>query len=164
MIYIAHRGLMDGPDELRENSPEQIKDALSKGFDVEIDVWKLNNKWFLGHDGPTYETTFDFINDLGVWAHCKNLDALYHFTTTEDIIFCDYFWHQEDDFTLTATGIIWTYPGKHLTNQSIAVVPERCENYWEYVKTVDIYGVCTDYVNKFIDETRTMSVGTTKVS
>ena len=70
-----------------------------------------------------------------------------------------YFWHQEDDFTLTSSHHIWTYPGKDLTNNSIAVMPENSEEYWEYVKKLDIFGVCTDYVEKFIDETRTMPIG-----
>ena len=25
---------------------------------------------------------------------------------------CHYFWHQEDDYTITSKGIIWAYPGK----------------------------------------------------
>jgi hypothetical protein len=41
-------------------------------------------------------------------------------------------------------------------------MPENLPEYWEYVKKLDIFGVCTDYVEKFIDETRTVPVGSTK--
>jgi hypothetical protein len=27
---------------------------------------------------------------------------------------CHYFWHQEDDYTITSKGFIWVYPGKPL--------------------------------------------------
>lgn len=31
------------------------------------------------------------------------------------------FWHQEDDYALTSSGYIWTYPDKLLTDKSIIV-------------------------------------------
>jgi hypothetical protein len=160
MKYIAHRGLFQGPDKTKENHPDQIKLALSKRFDCEIDVWAIKDEWFLGHDEPTYKVSESFLSKHGLWLHCKNLDALYKLSIAGARY--NYFWHQEDDFTLTSTGFIWTYPGKHLTNNSIAVMPEREPEYWNYVKYLDIYGVCTDYVEKFIAETSTLSIGSTK--
>jgi hypothetical protein len=160
MKMIAHRGLFQGPDKEKENHPSQILSALNKGYDCEIDVWWLKDQWWLGHDEPQYKVDSSFIGQQGLWLHCKNLDALYVLTTAPFKYV--YFWHQEDDFTLTSNDVIWTYPGKHLTNNSVAVMPERCDKYWEYVKTVDIVGVCTDYVEKFITETSTLSVGTSQ--
>ena len=159
MKYIAHRGLFQGPDKERENSPEQIILALNKRYDCEIDVWRIRNEWWLGHDAPTYKIDEAFLGKHGLWIHCKNLDALYELSirTLQYV----YFWHQEDDFTLTSNQFIWTYPGKHLSNNSIAVVPERDAKSWEYAKSVSIYGVCTDYVEKFIYETSTMPVRST---
>ena len=159
MKYIAHRGLFSGPDKEKENSPQQIILALNRRYDCEIDVWRIRNEWWLGHDAPTYKIDEAFLGRHGLWIHCKNLDALYELSIRS--IQYIYFWHQEDDFTLTSNQFIWTYPGKHLSNNSIAVVPERDEKSWEYAKSVSIYGVCTDYVEKFIHETGTMPVRTT---
>ena len=39
MIYISHRGNIEGKSEKNENNPEYIMKAVDKGFDVEIDVW-----------------------------------------------------------------------------------------------------------------------------
>lgn len=156
MKMIAHRGLFQGPDKGKENRPSQIQLALDKGYDCEIDVWWIKNQWWLGHDEPQYMVEEEFIGKQGLWLHCKNLDAL-HELISRPFKYV-YFWHQEDDFTLTSNDVIWTYPGKTLTNNSVAVVPERCDKYWEYVKTVDIVGVCTDYVEKFITETSTLSI------
>jgi hypothetical protein len=36
----------------------------------------------------------------------------------------NYFFHQEDDITLTSKGYIWAYPGKQPIKNSIAVMPE----------------------------------------
>jgi hypothetical protein len=151
MKYIAHRGLFCGPNKENENSPEQIKLALDKGYDCEVDVWRILNEWWLGHDGPTYKIDETFLGKQGLWIHCKNLNALYELSIRP--VQYVYFWHQEDDFTLTSNQFIWTYPGKHLSNNSIAVVPERDEKSWEYAKAVSIYGVCTDYIEDFISGT-----------
>ena len=53
------------------------------------------------------------------------------------------FWHQEDDVTLTSEGYLWTYTGKQLTSNSIAVLPTTELN-------VDVAGVCTDEVARWI--------------
>jgi len=55
MIYISHRGNINGRIEDSENKPEYIDDTIQLGFDVEIDVWYIDGKWWLGHDGPQYE-------------------------------------------------------------------------------------------------------------
>jgi hypothetical protein len=145
MKYIAHRGLFDGPDKEKENSPNQINKALFKGYDVEIDVWFINNEWYLGHDAPTHKVNFNFLEDNRFWIHTKNLDALYMLSTVNKL---NYFWHQEDDFTLTSHGYIWTYPGKELTTNSVMVVPEIIDSTLEITRNVDCHGICSDYVNK----------------
>jgi hypothetical protein len=158
MKLIAHRGLINGPDVNLENRPEQIELTLTQGFDCEIDLWVINAELYLGHDRPDYPIDKKFLDKFGLWIHAKNLAALRWLTDTS----LYYFWHQEDDFTLTSSNHIWTYPGKHLTNKSIAVMPERDDEYWEYVKNLDIIGVCTDYVEKFIYEVGTMPVRSTE--
>lgn len=148
MILIAHRGLFDGPNKEKENSPEQIELALSKGYDAEIDVWFQKDGWWLGHDGPQYKVDADFIGKQGLWIHCKNLDALYELSSTP--IRFNYFWHQEDDFTLTSKNYIWTYPGKSYTPKSVIVMPEwktELENF-DSLRVYNCHGICSDYVGK----------------
>lgn len=161
MILIAHRGLIDGPDVNLENRPEQIEFVLSKGFHCEIDVWYKKEGWFLGHDRPDYKVNERFIGQQGLWLHCKNLDALLELSTRD--IHYEYFWHQEDDFTLTSGNYIWTYPGKQLTRNSIAVQPEARPDWWDWTKSCkNIAGVCTKYVREFINENSTMPFGPTE--
>lgn len=152
MKIIAHRGLLEGPNKDTENSPEQIAKAQSLGFDVEIDIWMVGGEFYLGHDEPTYKTSIELLESRGVWVHCKNLEAL-EFLSRKQYI--NYFWHQNDDFTLTSHGFIWTYPGKKLTANSIEVLPEWGKfdqdwfgNYKKYKNIYTHYGVCTDYALK----------------
>jgi hypothetical protein len=139
MKIISHRGNLSGPNQQEENKMEYIDNALSLGYDVEIDLWYINDDFYLGHDEPTYKTNMEFISKSGLWIHAKNLEALYQLTKTD----LHYFWHQNDDFTLTSKNFIWTYPNKETTNNSVIVT---LENNLNKFLNLDIYGICTDYV------------------
>lgn len=144
MKLIAHRGLLNGPDTDLENNPFQIKSALNKGFDCEIDLWAIDNKFFLGHNNPTYEIPYNFLENPGLWIHAKNLDALYILGADPKL---NFFWHQNDFYTLTSHGYIWTYPGYELTQNSIMVLPEWVDASLENTKNLNCFGICSDYVN-----------------
>ena len=65
MKFIAHRGLFQGPDKDKENNPDQICEALGKGFDVEIDLrCDESNNLFLGHDCNQYPISKDFLLEI----------------------------------------------------------------------------------------------------
>jgi len=144
MIFIAHRGLTEGPDKNLENNPETINYALSEGFEAEIDVWRKENKWFLGHDYPIYEISESFLTNKKLWIHCKNIDALQYLNRVNYSI--NYFWHDNDDYTLTSYGYIWVYPGKLVTPKSICVMPERIMDI-NFIHKIDCFGVCSDHVS-----------------
>lgn len=146
MILIAHRGLTNGPDADLENRPEQIKLALSQGYDCEIDVWfDIHGGWSLGHDCPDYAIEFDFLEQSGLWLHAKNLDALHVLGTDRKL---NLFWHQGDDFTLTSQGYIWTFPEKPLTHRSVRLMPEWADPELKTVVNDRCYGICSDYVSQ----------------
>jgi hypothetical protein len=144
MKYIAHRALFNGPEPALENHPDQIHLALSKGWDVEIDLRVIDNKYLLGHDEPLYEVTKEFILTYGLWVHCKNLAALH--ALAGGPVQC--FWHDADAYTLTSHNAIWAYPGQPLTAKSIWVQPEWAENWRDQVYTVACLGICSKYVQE----------------
>ena len=114
MIYISHRGNTNGKDPSMENNPDYILDAIQKGFDVEVDLWIINKKIFLGHDFPQYKLDIKFLYKIAdkAWLHCKNLEALYVLHNSHPRHKLKYFWHEEDKFSLTSNKFIWTYPGE----------------------------------------------------
>ena len=143
MIFISHRGNIHGPDYHNENKPEQINNALSLGYDVEVDVWLEGDKLFLGHDNPQYLTSLEFISNKKLWCHAKNVEALR--LMLDNNIHC--FWHQEDKYTLTSMGYVWVYPGEKMINRSICVMPEiHNPPKRELLKNS---GICTDYPFKY---------------
>ena len=142
MKKISHRGNINGPDPENENTVESILLALQKGFDVEIDIWVVNNLIYLGHDKPKTQIDKPFINQIGNrgWFHCKNLEALTFLSKFEDI---NYFYHNNDDYTLTNTKYIWTYPEKEVSSQSILVHLDMPN-----LKDFNVLpaGICSDYM------------------
>ena len=141
MIKIAHRGNFKGPNDFTENRPVDLGVAIALGFQVEVDVWMFDNGISLGHDKPEHEVDERFLVDIKdeAWFHCKNIQALGYFTN--NMPDAKFFWHQEDDYTLTSNGYIWTYPGKTVTNKSIIVLREKTD----ISLYSGAYGVCTQY-------------------
>jgi len=142
MRIISHRGNLNGPSE-GENSVSNIIKAIELGFDVEVDVSVENNQIWLGHDKPEYLVSKSFLidNRFRLWLHLKNFEAMEFFM--ENLPHLNFFWHQEDDYTLTSTKKIWTYPGKEVCKNSVIVALDPIDIFLYYKK--DIKGICTDY-------------------
>jgi hypothetical protein len=47
MIYISHRGNIDGKKPHLENNPTYIDEAIDLGYDVEIDLWFIDGRVYL---------------------------------------------------------------------------------------------------------------------
>lgn len=142
MIYISHRGNLKGRNVERENQPEYIDEAINAGFDVEIDMWWVDGRIYLGHDEPQYEVDDMWLSHRAdkLWVHCKNVELLNWVRSTT----LHYFWHEEDTLTLTSKQYMWVYPGKQPIVGSIAVMPEIHND-----KIKKCAGVCSDFVEDY---------------
>ncbi|NJO91138.1 MAG: hypothetical protein HC831_20850 [Chloroflexia bacterium] len=78
MILIAHRGNINGPRPKWENDKSYVIDAVNAGYKCEIDVWYLNNNFYLSHDYPKHHhlIDLDFLIRPVFYIHCKNIPAL----------------------------------------------------------------------------------------
>lgn len=137
---ISHRGNTNGPNQSLENNPFHILSLLNHDIDCEIDVWNMDGDWFTGHDAPLYKTTLDFLKKPGLWIHCKNFSALELLNNESKI---NYFWHENDKYTITSFGCIWAYPGVEPPENGVIV---HLGSDWcgKYKKS----SVCTDFFNK----------------
>lgn len=144
MKLISHRGNLSGPNSCLENHPDSILFALESGFDCEIDLWKMNDKFYLGHDQPQYLIYKKFIvENEGLWIHCKNFEALDELCTLSSSN--NIFFHNRDDYTITSKGIIWAYPG-------VAVSPNCVKMQFGLEEfPEDVYGICSDYIGYYKD-------------
>lgn len=139
---ICHRANICGADKARENKIDAIKECIKLGYDVEIDITFYKNKFYLGHDERQEVVDIKFLKKWKnrLWIHCKDLASLHNMTKNK----LNYFWHQNDDYTLTSKNIIWTYPNKKVTDKCVIV----CQNLKEtkkYIKS-NAFKICTDYV------------------
>lgn len=144
MILISHRGNINGKILEAENKPNYIDDAISLGYDVEVDIWVIEGTFHLGHDEPQWGIFLNWLSERRdkLWIHCKNIEAMEWFNQLGTMY--NYFWHQEDAVTLTSRGYIWAYPGKQPVKNSIAVMPEINND-----ETQHCLGICSDYIKKY---------------
>lgn len=161
-MIIAHRANVYGPNPKTENTIESIDFCVKNYINIEIDIWYKDGKYFLGHDEPKIE--FDPIKYnfgiINVFFHCKTLETFFNlrkfYLNSKQF---DLFIHNKDDATITNCGYMWTYPGKELFKDSIAVMPEIISEFYledvrkKYIKN-EIKAVCTDYVLEWTDEVR----------
>lgn len=151
MIYISHRGNLDGPNPSEENKPEYIEHALEQRYRVELDCWSLgdgtqSHVW-LGHDEPEYRVDLEWMMKYRdqLVVHCKNSQALMLMSSTFNS-----FWHQEDDYTLTSKGWIWAYPFKPAPlpkSAGVAITVALGKEYpWE---EEGFRGICSDYIERY---------------
>jgi hypothetical protein len=142
MILISHRGNINGKIVEKENHPSYIDEAINLGYDVEIDMWWIDGKTYLGHDVPQYEVDDEWLTERinKLWVHCKNIELLNWIRSTT----LHYFWHEEDTLTLTSKNQIWAYPGKQPILGSIAVMPEINKDNISLC-----IGICSDYIKNY---------------
>jgi hypothetical protein len=145
VIYISHRGNINGKNPHLENNPSYIDEAIDLGYDVEIDLWFIDGRTYLGHDGPQYEVDDEWFANRAnkLWVHCKNTDSLNWIRNT----ILHYFWHEEDTLTLTSKQYMWVYPGKQPIIGSVAVMPEISND--DVSKCI---GICSDVIKQYRDE------------
>lgn len=145
MIYISHRGNLQGRDIKTENTIDQISVCLDMNLYVEIDLWYEHDLFMLGHDKPQYHIDIDFLlqNKSNLWCHAKNADALFKLNEYN----LHHFWHDKDHYTITSHGFIWSYPGSELNHKCIAVMPETAA--YSIKKLRVAYGICSDNIGYY---------------
>ena len=146
MILISHRGNVDSVNLKRENSQSYIQEAIDLGYDVEIDVRYIDNKFWLGHDDPDYEVEFDWLHKRknNLWVHCKNFEALSELVTTNLRVF----YHREDDYTIISDKHIWAHMPRFDENCIIPLINKSDIMNWT---PTQVYGVCSDYIGLLND-------------
>ena len=142
MKLISHRGNLNGPNPERENHPDYIMEAIQAGYDVEIDVWFKDGKFYLGHDEPQYLFPYDLLNGYynKLWIHCKDMESLSNLNELDSNgSKLNYFSHENDLGVLTSRGYIWS---ANLYKRGILVMPEM----FDKEPNEDTLGVCSDYI------------------
>ena len=144
MIYISHRGNLSGKNTHTENTWNQIEKCLTLNYDVEIDVWFINQRFYLGHDKPTEPINIEKLMNSKLWCHAKNHDAIFEMLKYKNI-HC--FWHENDKYTITSNKILWSFPGEPIDFNTVCVLPELTNFSMIYLQ--QSYGICSDNITYY---------------
>lgn len=149
MIYISHRGNLRGAQPEDENNPDYLAHAMEQRYRCEADLWVTDKGYWLGHDEPQYKADPQWLLDYRdrLVLHCKNAEALASLRSVGAGF--NYFWHQEDDYTLTSIGWIWAYPERPApkVRPNLSITVALGEGYpWE---EEGFAGICSDYIEGY---------------
>ena len=147
--FVCHRGNLESKFVPDENRPDILDRRIRDGFGVELDVWCSEDQYWLGHDEPQYEVSFDWLMKDGAkkYIHCKDGPTFEHL-----LLQCGregynphLFYHTKEDYALTTRGHVIVHPGVHLLDCSINMMPEMgAEKPWgEYYRA---FAVCSDTI------------------
>lgn len=147
MRWIAHRGNFIGPNPAEENKPEYVLNAL-KEWDVEVDVWRLDSGFYLGHDAPTYQVDRDFFRNSRIWTHCKNVAAFMELFKYPDV---NCFLQEDDLMALTSRGYLWAHSNCPFYNDKTVMV--LLDDGLFPAGPSGPYAICTDWIKGIDRET-----------
>ena len=151
MKFISHRGNLDGPCPQTENRPDQINFVIESGYDCEIDLYIINREYFLGHDFPQFPISDSWLLDRApfLWIHCKNYEALSVLIHHQFNYKMNFFYHENDFYTLTSASYIWAHPmAPDFGPKMVVVMPEKRFPIFSSINSTSLlsaYAICSDY-------------------
>jgi hypothetical protein len=157
MLYISHRGNLDGMEPEKENSPEYVQAVLDKNYHVLVDTWLVGSSSLaLGTRYPQYPVSLEFMKAKGIIARAATVETLEFLMSNN--IHC--FLASHDEYTLTNGGLIWTRHGKKITGVQRCVIdmPEWYIPSFEKLAQTNAAGVCSDCIEEIkevCDQSRT---------
>tara|TARA_X000000950_G_C13921158_1_gene663459 strand:+ start:16679 stop:17146 length:468 start_codon:yes stop_codon:yes gene_type:complete len=142
---ISHRGNTSGPVPKNENLPSYIDKALEEGFDVEIDLRKIKDEFYLGHDKTDYKVSLEWLENRkeNLWIHTKNFNAFESLLEiNRNFIF---FYYTSEPLVLVSNGKIWTHSPKKIANPKNCIIPLLGKTDLGKSNVKNWFGVCTDF-------------------
>lgn len=158
MLIISYQGIYDGQNFEDANTPDQIGKAFNNGFSVMADVWRFDDKLYLGTENNLVEVTDRYLQGIRFWLNCQNQDAYDYLLAQPRKLYPNVFIFSNVDTEstpTTSTGGQTIVPGNvPIDNNSIVYLPEGPDR--GLISTVKLrcYGICSNYCT-FIRRIRT---------
>jgi len=149
MLYIAYQGIFDGKNYEDANTPKQIGQAFNAGFSCAVDVWRIDDKLYLGTDQPLTEVTPKYLQGNRFWIHARNVDMQNWISSQPIKLYPNYFWYDEymlPVYVTTSSGKLWTFGTVPVDDSSIVVLPEINDRGMLSTVHLHCYGVCSTYL------------------
>jgi hypothetical protein len=154
MLYISYQGIYDGTNYEDANTPKQINKALGKGYSCLVDVWRINNRLYLGNGqpAPSFEVSADYIKGPRFWINAKNEDMQTWISDQSTSVYPNYFWFDAPTpppaYATASNGKLITPGTVPINSNSVMFLPEIndrsfgiCSGFLTYIKRMRNEGV-----------------------
>ncbi len=150
MRYISYQGIFDGSDYQDANTPNQIGKALNNGFSVLIDVWRIDDKLYVGNGQPLIEVTEKYIQGDRFWINAKNSDMQDWISAQQSSLYPNYFWFNTPNpppaYVTASNGKLITPGTVPINNDSVMYLPEVDDRSLLTMAKVRCYAICSTYL------------------
>ena len=150
MFYISYQGIYDGSNYEDANTPPQISKALQRGFSCLIDVWRIDNKLYVGNNQPTIEVTERYIQGNRFWINAKNTDMQTWIASQPSNLYPNYFHFDASTppppYATASNGKLITPGTVPINTNSVMFLPEINDRSLFSMVNVRCYAVCSTYL------------------
>lgn len=128
MLIISYQGIYDGQNFESANTPSQLAKAFNSGFSCMVDVWRFDNKLYLGRENDWLEVTDTYLQGNKFWISCQNQDAYDYLLAQPRKLYPNVFIfpnvETESESTLTTSNKTIVPGTVPIDNNSIVYLPE----------------------------------------
>lgn len=150
MFYISYQGIYDGTDYQDSNTPSQINKALGAGFSCLVDVWRTNNKLYVGTDLDPIEVTERYLQGPRFWINAKNTAMQDWLETQSSTLYPNYFSFEASTpppaYATASNGKLITPGTVPINNNSVIFLPEINDRSLFSTVKLRCYAVCSTYL------------------
>ena len=161
MLYISYQGIYDGQNYEDANTPKQINKALGKGFSCLINVWRVDNKLYVGTEQPVIEVTEKYIQGPRFWINAVNTDMQTWIATQSSTLYPNYFTFAASTppppYATASNGKLITPGTVPINTNSVMFLPEINDRSLYTMVKVKSYGICSGFLT-FIKRMRNEGV------
>ena len=149
MLIISYQGIYDGQNFESANTPGQIAKAFNNGFSVMADVWRFDDKLYLGIENDWIEVTDRYLQGVKWWLNCQNQDAYDYLVAQQRRFYPNVFIFTnvatESTPTTTTSGKTIVPGNVPIDNNSIVYLPEIVDRGMFSTVKLRCFGIASVY-------------------
>jgi hypothetical protein len=149
MLIISYQGIYDGQNFEDANTPSQITNAFNNGYSVMADVWRFDDKLYLGRENDWIEVTDKSLQGVRFWLNCQNQDAYDYLSAQNRRLYPNVFIFSNvatESSPTVSTGGQTIVPGTvPIDNNSVVYLPEITDRAMLSTVKLRCYGVASVY-------------------
>lgn len=150
MIYISYLGIFDGKNYEDANTPNQIGTALNAGYTCMVNVWRSDNKLYVGTENNQIEVSEVSLQGPRYIINAMNSEMQTWLPTQYYELYPNYFWFPnilENTPVTTSGGQLITPGSVAINNTSIIFLPENTDRGLLSTVKLRCYGVISTYLS-----------------